>query len=296
MDTFVTIEIVLRNGGREERNSCEHAADRAFHWFQQVESSCTRFDARSEVMQLTQHVGAPVRVSAVVFEAVRFALKVAEETGGAFDPTVGHTLETLGFNREYRTGRAVQTQIDSSQPVSFHDVLLDTERQTITLLRPLILDLGAVAKGLAIDLAAKELRPFANFAIDAGGDLYLGGLDSRAEKWSVGIRHPRRKDDVIDSFRVSNQAVCTSGDYQRRAGAGLHGHIINPKTGELPQLASVTVFAADAMLADTLSTAAFVLGPSEGMRMLDRIGVDGLMISPALEKYETEGINRARPR
>ena len=132
-------------------------------------------------MQLAAQVGVPVPVSAILFEAVQFALAVAEESGGAFDPTVGYAMETRGFNREYRTGQTIRTDLEPAGPVSYRDVRLDPDRKTITLLRPLILDLGAVAKGLAIDLAARELRPFENFAIDAGGDLYLGGCNPNGE-------------------------------------------------------------------------------------------------------------------
>ena len=64
-------------------------------------------------MQLTTQVGVPVPASAILFEAVRFAVAVAEESGGAFDPTIGHSMETRGFNREYRTGRIVQTALES---------------------------------------------------------------------------------------------------------------------------------------------------------------------------------------
>ncbi len=98
-------------------------------------------------MRLATQVGVPVRVSTILFEAVQFAWAVAEATEGAFDPTVGYAMESLGFNREYRTGQTIRTPLDSNSAVSYRDVRLDAERQTITLLRPLILDLGAVAKG-----------------------------------------------------------------------------------------------------------------------------------------------------
>ena len=60
-------------------------------------------------MQLSTHVGVPVPASAILFEAVRFALSVAEDTGGAFDPTVGRRMEARGFNREHRTGQTVRS-------------------------------------------------------------------------------------------------------------------------------------------------------------------------------------------
>jgi thiamine biosynthesis lipoprotein len=296
MGTFVTVHVVgdmAGHKGETERTERELAVERALDWFYKIEECCTRFEASSEVMQLATQVGVRVPVSTILFEAVQFALAVAEATEGAFDPTVGYAMESLGFNREYRTGQTIRTALDSSGSVSYRDVRLDAERQTITLLRPLILDLGAVAKGLAVDLAVRELQSFENFAINAGGDLYLAGCNPNGEPWSIGIRHPRRDNELIDSIRVSNRAVCTSGDYEKRAAADEQGHhILDPRTGSSANaVASVTVIAPTAMLADALATAAFVLGPSDGIRLFHRLGVDGLIISPTLELYATRGFS-----
>src|SRR5207244_3989928 len=105
MDTIVTIEIVDPSPLRQEK------AEAALDWFRRIEQHCTRFDPQSEVMKLCARNGAAVPVSEILFEAVRFALAVAEETGGAFDPTLGHAMETRGFNREYQTGKIVKTII-----------------------------------------------------------------------------------------------------------------------------------------------------------------------------------------
>src|SRR3984893_17969560 len=164
MGTFVTIHVVGHGADPQQAIYREETVEGAFEWFRPIEESCTRFEARSELMQLTAQVGVPAPVSAILYEAVQFALAVAEESNGAFDPTVGHAMETRGFNLEYRTGRTVRTALEPRGSVSYRDVRLDPDRRTITLLRPLILDLGAVAKGLAIDLAARELRLFDNFA------------------------------------------------------------------------------------------------------------------------------------
>jgi len=281
MGTIVTIHVVSSEAG------VDTSIDRAFGWFHEIEERCTRFDPRSELMQLTAKAGVAVPASPILYEAVRFALMVAEETGGAFDPTVGHRMEARGFNREHRTGATVRTTIAPDDDVSFQDVRLDPDRNTITLLRPLTLDLGAVAKGLAVDLAARELEPFKNFAIDAGGDLYLGGLNPEGDPWSVGIRHPRNAEELIDTLRVSNQAVCTSGDYERA------GHILQPQGGTSPTVvASATVVAPGAMLADALATAVFVLGPAAGIDLLNRLEVDGLIITAELQRHETRGLRR----
>jgi thiamine biosynthesis lipoprotein len=179
----------------------------------------------------------------------------------------------------------------TSAPATWRDVAIDEERRSVTLRTPLVLDLGAVAKGLAIDLAARELESFHDFAIDAGGDLYLGGRNAAGDAWTVGIRHPREHDEVLATLRVSDTAVCTSGDYERPASddSGDH-HILDARLGASANtIASATVIAPSAMVADALSTAVFVLGPAEGLALLERHGLEGLLVTPALERHATRG-------
>jgi thiamine biosynthesis lipoprotein len=279
-----------------EALDCEEAVGRAFTWFEEIEDCCTRFQQQSEVMRLTALTGIAMPVSDLLFEVVKFALAVAEQTGGAFDPTVGYEMEQRGFNREYRTRQIVRTNLKmDADSVSYRDVYLDPEQKAITLQQPLILDLGAVAKGLAVDMAARELQSFRNFAVNAGGDLYLSGCNRKGNPWSIGIRHPRVHDEIIDELQVSDWAVCTSGNYERTSadGKGKH-HIIDPRTKESPQsVASVTVLAPTAMLADALATTAFVLGPADGLKLLEKVGVEGLIFTPALERYVTAGLCKA---
>ena len=291
MGTLVTIDVVDRVGRDQPVRGADRAIERAFDWFRRVEAACSRFDRDSELVALASQVGVPVAASDILYEAVSFALAVAGASGGAFDPTVGVLMEARGYNREYRTNRAISTGVEAGRDVSYRDVSVDPDRRTITLRQPLLVDLGAVAKGLAIDLAAGELGAWRDYAIDAGGDLYLGGHNLSGEPWSVGIRHPRQDHALLDTVRVSNQAVCTSGDYERRDAADPdRHHILDPLTGASAKgVASVTVIAPTAMAADGLATAAFVLGPVEGIRLLERQGVDGLIVSPTLERYATDG-------
>ena len=286
MGTIVTIHVV------GDCWDAEDAIDRGFGWFREIESRCSRFDKQSELVQLSMRVGVPVPTSPILFEAVRFALAVAEETGGAFDPTVGLRMESQGFNREDRTGQIVRTSLDRRSDASYRDVEVDVDNSTITLRRPLLLDLGAVAKGLAVDAAARELQPFNDFAIDAGGDLYLGGHNPVGAPWSIGIRHPRLDDQLIDRLRVSDMAICTSGDYER-LGPNAATHILDPRLGSASaSSASVTVIAPTALAADALATAAFVLGPTDGIDLLVRHGVEGLIVTPSLDRFETPGLHR----
>ncbi len=217
----------------------------------------------------------------MLFEVAAFALDLARQTNGAFDPTIGATMEQLGFATNYRTGELVNSHIDADSG-DFHDVRLDRRARTITLRRPVVLDLNAVAKGLAIDLAVQELWPHPDCCIEAGGDLFVRGHNAAGESWYVGIQHPRAEGLLARTLHLSDVAVCTSGDYERRApGAGAEGHILDARTRQpVTDLASVTVVAPTAMAADGLSTAAMVLGSQRALEFLQDQGVSGLLVSP----------------
>jgi FAD:protein FMN transferase len=294
MGTVVTFQVVGHDATASQRSECVAAVDRAVGWFRHVEEHCSRFDVSSEVSRLARCVGTPMTVSETLFQTVQFAVALAEESDGAFDPTVGRRMEIRGFDREYRTGAVVHSEIDAHNDASYRDIHLDADRRTITLDRPLMLDLGAVAKGLAVDMAARELAPLEHFAIDAGGDLFLSGHNTEGDAWSVGIRHPRDETDLLDTLHVSNVAVCTSGDYERTSPTldGEH-HIMDPRTGHSARdVASVTVVAPVTMVADGLGTAAFVLGPERGLALLERHGVQGMIVTPNLDRHETRGMPR----
>ena len=293
MDTLVTIDVANPRSEIE----CAEAVEIAFGWFAHVEKLCSRFDRDSELSRLSAATaGVPVAVSPLLFEAIDFAVEVARATDGAFDPTVGHAMENSGFNRNYLTGEQTASRVEAGS-ASRRDIALDPAERTVTLARPLVLDLGAVAKGFAIDLAAAELEEFGDFAINAGGDILARGRHSPGNAWRIGVRNPRVPDQPIETLVISGAAVCTSGDYERPRPDGKPGHhLLDPATGRSAEgLASVTVVAPSAMLADALSTAAFVLGPELGLELLEVQNVEGLFVSTDLRMYETKGLWKYRP-
>lgn len=283
MDTVVEMTAVTARPEPE----VAAAFDRAFRAFSFVEEVCSRFRPDSELSRLCRQVGTPVRVSALLFEAVRFAREVAALTGGAFDPTIGARLEAFGFNREYLTQVERGSGVDPDNPVSHLDVLLDEGERTIALQRPMVFDLGAVAKGLAIDLAVRDLSGFTGALVNAGGDLFAAGVDANGEPWRIGIRDPARPDGWIESLRLSDAAVCTSGGDLRRSPLqpDLH-HVIDARSGLSPTGdLSCTVVAPYAMAADAFATAAFLLGREQGLRLLDQAGLAGAFVGPALDLH-----------
>lgn len=292
MDTMITMQLAGTAAGPDLLAAIERARD----WFRRVETACSRFDPTSEARRLLDSVGQPVPVSEILFEALTFALATAEASGGSFDPTIGHRLEHSGFDRNYQTGASVRSSVAFDERPTYRDIVLDHAARTVTLQRPLVIDLGAVAKGLAVDLAARELLEYNDFAIEAGGDLYVHGHNLHGRLWQIGLRHPRQPDALLTTLAVSNLAVCTSGDYERRAPAGAGHHLIDARHGRsATSLASVTVIAPTTMAADALATAAFLLGARRGRRLLEEAGVEGLLVTAQLDWHTTPGFRRFLP-
>jgi thiamine biosynthesis lipoprotein len=287
MDTVVEIEIVI-----QEINMADEAAfkmDRAFNMFRMVEHACSRFSSESELMRACLDIKKPIQLSPFLFEPLKFALEMARLTNGTFDPTIGKVMEEQGFNRHYLTGAFIESASDPA--ATFRDIHLDEAAHTLTLDKPLVIDLGAVAKGFAIDLAANELKDFPGFLINAGGDLFVGGLDWNNKPWKIGIQHPTIKEKIIDEIEITNQAICTSGSYERRnkIHPGMH-HIIHPKTKNSPNdWVSCSVIAPFAMMADAFSTAAILLGSGKGEKLVERAGLRGQFITPELQIVRVGG-------
>jgi thiamine biosynthesis lipoprotein len=280
MDTVVDIQVVT---GKKSKDEAEERINRAFNAFQKVEHACSRFSFDSELMMACQQIETPVMISPYLFEPLRFALEIAKWTDGIFDPTVGKVMEEHGFNRHYLTKQTIHST--SSDSVTYRDIVLNEQDRTLCLLKPLVIDLGAVAKGFAIDLASNELKDYEGFIVNAGGDLFAGGMDESRRPWKIGIQHPLQKEQIIQTIEISNEAICTSGSYERKSAKinGMH-HLIDPKTKQSPnEWISCSVIAPFAMMADAFSTASFLLGLTAGKTLIEEADLKGILITSDLQ-------------
>ena len=151
--------------------------------------------------------------------------------------------------------------------------MLDREKQTVSFTVPGVrINLGGIAKGYAVEHGAEILRRHGveHALLNAGGDTRVIG-DRRGQPWIVGIRHPRLADQVITRLPIVDEAISTSGDYERffeENGRRYH-HIINPQTGEPTEgILTVTVIGPDGTMTDGLDTAIFVLGVEAGLELI----------------------------
>ena len=214
-------------------------------------------------------------------KVLEFAQQTSRETEGAFDVTVQPLWELFAGARK---NGALPDEADVSAArnrVDWRRVHVSRERIELTG-GGTALTLNGIAQGFAADAAMAVLRRagIEHALIDAGEMNALGGRPD-GEPFSVGIRHPRRGDELISLAQLDDRCLATSGDYETWFSDDLmHHHVFDPRTGHSPtELASVSIVAATAMAADALSTAVFVLGVERGMDLLRRApGTDALMV------------------
>ncbi|MGA1843918.1 MAG: FAD:protein FMN transferase [bacterium] len=262
------------------------AISSAFQRMRDIEAEMSARLPGNQVDRIGKHAGkGPVRVSMELLAVIETCQRYSALTHGAFDITIAPVTRLWKFD-------APTTMIPSAEDVNaalslvgFEMIHFDSNEGTISLDRPgMGLDLGGAAKGYAVDEAVRRLKESGITAgiVNAGGDLRCFGMKPDGTSWHIGIQDPRHQDRIIGSILLDDMALVTSGDYERyivHEGVRYH-HIIDPKTGWPAQgCMSVSVASASALDADILSTAIFVLGPQQGMEILERLpGIDGMIV------------------
>lgn len=197
--------------------------------------------------------------SAPVLELFRAARRVYRDSDGYFDISVGPLSELWGFStKTYRLPSPEEVQ---KMLVLVGLEKVKEERGGLALQPGMKLDWGGIAKGKAVDLAARALQEMGigRGFINCGGDLYCWGTNPENRAWQIGLKHPRHQ-GYLGVISVSDMGVATSGDYQRyfESGGVRYHHIFNPKTGYPAQgRQSVTVVGPETVYCDALSTALF---------------------------------------
>ena len=257
MDTVIQLSVYGCDHGEE-------ALSEARQLIQELDGLLSTTDEGSQIHALNQ--GETVALAQPVQALLERALALCADTGGAFDITIYPVVRAWGFTTD---SHQVPTQEELSALLARVDYRqVEPQEGTLTLPQGVELDLGGVAKGYASQQVARLLREEGVDCalIDLGGSIQAMGSSPDGDPWSVGIRDPRSDspEDYAAVVRVTDQAVVTSGMYQRyfEQDGVRYGHIIDPDTGYPVDngLASVTVVSPDATLADALSTALFVMG------------------------------------
>jgi len=224
-----------------------------------IDAACSRFRADSELSRLNRAAGRPARVSPLLAEAVVAALRAAQLTGGAVDPTVGGAVIAAGYDRDFASVRPPAHRPPAARVPGWRVVRVDG--QTIRTPAGVTLDLGATAKALAADRAARAAAAAAGCGVlvNLGGDLATAG-PAPADGWRVRVTDDHAAGEGGQVVEVAAGGLATSSAMVRRWATG--HHIVDPATGA-PAAApwrTVSVAAATCVDANIASTAAIVLG------------------------------------
>lgn len=240
---------------------------KAFREIERIDSLLSWSIPTSEISKINLNSGKePIKVSEEVFNLLQRAIAYCIEFEGYFDITIGPLTQLWGFSSdEVVTKPPSETSIQELLPlVNYKLLVLDNSNRTVFLKRRgMAIDLGGIGKGYAIDRAVAKLRSEGteNFIINAGGDIFTSGSKLKGEPWRVGVKHPRVEDKLFAIVETTNEAVVTSGDYERFfifEGVRYH-HLLNPVTGyPVSKNMSVTVISNTAEKADVFSTALFI--------------------------------------
>ncbi|MBT3601914.1 MAG: FAD:protein FMN transferase [Candidatus Latescibacteria bacterium] len=253
---------------------CKKALVMAYQEMARVEALLSSHDVGSEISKINRAAGVqPVVVSDETFAIVQRAKVYGQRLDGLFDMSIGPVSDLWGFNHDGDVqvpNRRVLAQ--KRDLVDYRAVVLDSVQNSVFVTqRGAKVDLGAIAKGYAIDRGVAVLKDqgIRHFLLNAGGDIYVSGQKDAQTDWRVGVKHPRQLQGLIARFHLKDYAVATSGDYERFcmiAGQRYH-HILDPRTGYPGTLSqSATVLAPTAEEADVLSTYLFLVGADEALK------------------------------
>jgi thiamine biosynthesis lipoprotein len=268
-----------------ETGVVERAGDAVQRLFAEWERRLSRFQPDSELSRLNARPGRPVVVSELLLEVLEAALSAARATAGLYDPTLLRALEHLGYDRSFeQVGDAVPAASGPLRPAGgWRRIELDHRARTVTLPQGVGVDLGGIAKGMAVDAAVEHLRGLGVAAamVGAGGDLRVHGLPLNGGCWPIAIEGPAGAVTIA----LTHGSLATSGIGRRRwrQGKAERHHLLDPRQGRPAQtgLWSVSVAAATCAQAEVAAKTAFILGPRAGADFIQSKRLAGLLVAPS---------------
>jgi thiamine biosynthesis lipoprotein len=277
-------------------------AEIVFDIFREVDARMSEWNDTSPLSSVNRAAGVePVHVPEDLRRLIRRGIKIGDLTGGAFDITWAALWGLWDFNADPPRVPDEERIEARLRLVDYRRLEIDDEAGTVYLPeKGMLIGLGGIAKGYALDRAAAALRAAGidSFLISAGGQMMVGGR--RGDRpWRIGIRDPRMGPaDYFAYLTVTDTSVSTSGDYERffiLDGVRYH-HILDPRTGRPAhppgRLRSATVVCADATLADALSTALIVLGREEALALVESLdGVEAVLVDDKAQVHTTSGLD-----
>lgn len=314
-DTFDTLTMVVGyTKSEEEFNSYVEKIHSHFLKLHKLYDIYNDYEGINNLKTINDNAGIkPIMVDKEIIDLILFSKDWYKRTDGATNIAMGSVLSIWHDYREDGKSDPQNAKLppmaalqDAAKHIDIDKVIVDTSNSTIYLSdKRMSLDVGAVAKGYATELVAKEIMAegFNSGIIDAGGNVRTLGkpLDGVRERWGIGIHNPDKfilsdEDTDLDVIFVNNTSVVSSGDYQRYyiVNDEVYHHLIDPKT-LMPgkYYSAVTVAVKDSGIADFLSTSIFILPYEKSRALVDSLdGVEAVWVMPDGKIEATDGMKK----
>ncbi len=294
MGTTIRVEV-----WHEDAKLRQQGIDKVLEEMERVNRLMSPYIEDSQLSKINKHAHeGPVEVDQDLFDVINRSLEVSRLTSGAFDITYASVGHLFNYRKEIKPS---EEEIEQARTlIDYKNVVLDKDHSSVAFLKQGVkIDLGGIAKGFAVDQSIQHLRDLGiqHALVSAGGDTRLLG-DRLGRAWLVGIRDPSNTEEVIVMLPLQDEALSTSGDYERffiEDGEKYH-HIIHPNTGKsASEVRSVSILASDSTTTDALSTSIFVMGVSEGLSLLNSLqGVEGVIIDQQGKLYYSDGLQQEK--
>ena len=297
LDTACEITVISSN-----KLKAEKAINEAFKEIERIDKLCG-YGKESEVSGINTNAGvSSVKTDKELYDLIEESVRIADFTSGAFDITVGPLISLWGFDTA-KPSLPSKSEIKRILPlVNYKNIKLDSEKSTVFLVKKgMKIDLGGIAKKYAMRMAMHKLleNGIKKALVNLGGDIQVRGGALDNQPWKIGVKHPRKPDELATIFKFKDKTIVTSGDYERyfiNNGIRYH-HIFDPHTGyPAKKVISATVITDGPIIADVFSTAMFTLGIEKSLTLLKKIpGTEVLIINETKRGNEiilSEGLKK----
>ena len=247
-------------------------------------------------------------VDARIIDLLLYAKEMYALTDGRVNVAMGsvlsiwHGYRQAGMNDVANAKLPTMSELaEAAEHTDINDLIIDKEARTVTLADPQMkLDVGAIAKGYAVEMVVKELeaRGVDGYLLNVGGNVRTVGAKPDGEKWTVGIENPDSdsQESYLAYLGLAGESLVTSGSYQRYyiVGGKRYHHIIDPDTlMPCDNFTSVSVVCKSSAQADALSTALFCASLEEGLALVESLpGVEAMWLSADGEIFESSGFSK----
>ncbi len=257
-----------------------------------INQSMSTYLPESEISRFNRFIKAGERfaVSEDFIRVMQVAEQIHAISDGAWDGTIGPVVDLWGFGAKGRKTEVPNAQTIRLQleKVGFQRIKRVEDQYLIKTHASVGLDFASIAKGYGVDQVAEVIRSAGidDFLVEIGGEVFASGKKADGQLWRIGINTPRKDaaiDQVYRAAPLENRALATSGDYRNffEIDGVRYSHVIDPRNGYpvTNGVVSVSITADTCTFADGLATAIMVMGPKEGLALINRLDrVEGLII------------------